>query len=87
MSGTRPNQNYNFKSDFETRRGEVADQDFGRQNDSMSRPPLKLTPLGTDITNGTTSPSDLIQVRTKLPELTPLTLPTDAPPLPTDLPE
>ena len=36
VSGTRPDQKYNSKSDFETRRGGVVNQDFGRQNDPMS---------------------------------------------------
>ena len=36
VSGTKSKHNYNFKSIFETRRDKVVDQDFGRQNDSMS---------------------------------------------------
>ena len=50
VSGTRPEKNYNSKSYFETRRGGVVNQYFGRQNNSMSRPPLDSTPLGTNIT-------------------------------------
>ena len=65
----------------------MVDQDLGRKNDSMSRPSLDLTPLGTNTTNEKTSPSDLIPVNTKLPEPMPLTLPTDSPTLPTDFPE
>ena len=76
-----------YKSDFETRRGEVVDQYFRRQNNSMSRPPLDLTPLGTNTNNGKTLPMDSIPIRTKSPEPTPLTLPTDSPTLPTNLPE
>ena len=37
MSGTRSEQNHSSKTYFETRR---ENQDFGRQNISMSRPPL-----------------------------------------------
>ena len=65
----------------------MVDQYFGRQNDSMSRPPLDPTPLDMKNTNGTTSPSDLIPVGTKFPEPTVLTLPTDSPTLPTGFPE
>ena len=41
-------QKYSAKTDFETRR---ENQDSGRQNNSMSRPPLDLTPLGMNTTN------------------------------------
>ena len=57
----------------------MEDQDFGRQNDPMSRPTLDSTPLGTKTTNGTTSPIDSIQVGTKTPDPTPLTRPTEFP--------
>ena len=53
----------------------------------MSQPILDSTPFGTNTTNRTTSPIDLIQVTTKMPETTPQTRPTDFPSLPTDLPE
>ena len=43
MSRTRLEKNYCAKTDFETR---WEDQDLGRQNNSMSRPPLNSTPLG-----------------------------------------
>ena len=79
LSGTRSEQNYNSKIDFETSRGGVVNKDFGRQNNSMSLPPLDLTPIGTNMNNATTSPSDSIPVGTKLPEPTPLTLPTYLP--------
>ena len=46
VSRTRSEQNYISKNDFETRR---ENQDFGRQNYSMSRPPLDSTPLGTNM--------------------------------------
>ena len=75
VSGTRSEQNYNSKSDFETRRGGVVNKYFGRQNNSMSRPPLTSTPLGTNTNNRTTSPINSITVGTKFPEPTPLTLP------------
>ena len=52
---TGSDRDYNAKTGFETRR---ENQYFGRQNNSMSQPHLDLTPLGTDTTNGTTSPSD-----------------------------
>ena len=53
----------------------------------MSRPPLDSTPLGTSMTNGTTTPSDLIPVRTKFPKHKPLALQTNSPALPTDFTE
>ena len=53
MSATRSEQNYSYKTDFEIWR---ENQDFGRQNISMNRPPLESTPIGTNTTNGTTSP-------------------------------
>ena len=53
MIGTRSEQNYSYKTDFETRR---ENQDFGCQNISMSRPPFDSTPFGTNTTTGTTSP-------------------------------
>ena len=62
VSRTRSEQNYSAKNYFETRR---ENQDFGRQNNSISRPPLDSTSLGTNMTNRTTSPIDLIPVRTK----------------------
>ena len=69
-------QNYNAKTDFETRR---ENQDFGRQNNSMSQPPLKSTPIGTNTTNRKTSPIDSIPVRPQRLEPATLTLPTDLP--------
>ena len=84
VSRTRSEHNYNAKTDFETRR---ENQDFGRQNNYMSRPPLDLTILGTNTTNGTMSPIYSIQSKTKMTEPTPRTPPTDYPTLPTDLPE
>ena len=80
----RSEQNYSSKTDFETRR---ENKDFGRQNNSMSRPPLDSTSLGTNTTNGTMSPIDSIPVRTKTTEPTPQTRPTYLPALPADLPE
>ena len=84
MSRTRSEQNYSSKTYFETRR---ENQYFGRQNNSMSRPPLYLTHFGKNTTNGTTSPIDLVSVGTKTPEPTLQTRPTDSPTLPTNLPE
>ena len=57
----------------------MVDQDFGRQNDPMSRPTFDSTPLGTNTTNGTTSPIDSIPVGTKTPEPTQLILPIEFP--------
>ena len=57
----------------------MVDQYFGHQNYPMSQPPLDLTPLGTNITYGTTPPSDLIPVRKKYPNPTSPELPTDIP--------
>ena len=51
VSGTKAKNHYNFKSEYETRREKVVDQDFGHQNDPTSLPPLDLTPIGTNITN------------------------------------
>ena len=53
----------------------------------MSQPPLESNPLGSNMNNKTTSPSDLIPVGNKLPEHTPLTLPIYLPTLTTDFPE
>ena len=55
----------------------MVDQYFGRPNDPMSRPTLDSTPLGTNTTNGKTSPIDLITVGTKMPEPMPLTRTTE----------
>ena len=86
VSGTKAKNHYNVKSEVVTKREKMADQDFWRQNDPMSQPPLDLTPLSTNTTNRTTSPCDSIPPRTKPPKPTPLTLPMDSPALPTDLP-
>ena len=59
VSGTRSEQNYSSKTDFETRK---KTQDFGQQNISMSQPLLESTPFGTNTTNGTMSPIELIPV-------------------------
>ena len=62
MGGTRPEKNYSYKTYFETRR---ENQDFGRQNISMSRPPLDSAPFGTNATNRTTSSIESIPVNKK----------------------
>ena len=54
----------------------MVDQDFGRQNNSMSRPPLDSAPLGTNITNRTMSLIESITFVTKTPEPTSLDLTT-----------
>ena len=79
VSRTKEKNHYKFKSEFETRRDKLVDQFFWRQNDPMSRPPLDSTPLGTNTTNGTTSPSDSIPVGTKCPKPTSPALPTYLP--------
>ena len=84
--GTKSNNQYNFKSEFRTRRDKVVDQYFGRQNDPLSQPPLYSTPLGKNTTNITTSPIYLIPVGTKSPKPTspalPMYLPGDSDPDP-----
>ena len=75
VSRTKAKNHYNFKSEFEARRDKMVDQDFGHQNDLMSRPTLDSTTLGKNTTNGTTSPIDSIIARTKTLEPTPLTQP------------
>ena len=67
-------KDYNAKTNFENR---IENKDFGCQNNVMSLPPLDSTTLGTNMTNRTTSPIDSIPVRTKTPEPTPLTRPTE----------
>ena len=37
---TKAKNHYNFKNEFGTRREKMVDQDFERQNDAMSLPPL-----------------------------------------------
>ena len=59
MSRMQLEQKCRSKTDFETR---TENQDFGRQNNSMSQPPLESTPIGTNTTNGTMSPIELIPV-------------------------
>ena len=68
--GMKAKNHYNFKSEFETRRYKMVDQYFGRQNDPISLPTLKSTPLGTNMTNRSTLPSYLIPVRIKPPKPT-----------------
>ena len=86
-SGNNLKHSYNFKSDFETRREKLVDQDFECKKDSMSQPPLESTPIGTNTTNGKTSPSDSIPVRKKSPKPMLLTLPMNSPALPMHLEE
>ena len=76
MSRTESDLNYNAKIDIKTRK---KNQDFGRQNNSMSRTTLDSAPLGTNTTNRTTSSIESIPVRTKTPEPTPLKLPEELP--------
>ena len=53
MSGTRSELDYIYKTGFQNWR---ENQDFWRQNISMSRPHLDSTPIGKNTTNGKTSP-------------------------------
>ena len=84
LSRTISEKNYSAKTDFETRR---ENQCFGRQNSSMSRPPLDSTTLGTNTNNVTTSPIESIPVGTKTTEPMQLKPPTYFPTLPKDLSE
>ena len=84
MGRTRSEQKYSSKTDFETMR---ENQYLGRQNISMSRPPLDSIYFGTNTTNGIMSPIGSIPVGTKTPENIPQTLSTYLSTLPTDLPE
>ena len=68
MSGTRSELNYSYKTNFGIRR---ENQDFGRRNNLMSQPPLESPRFGTNTTNITTSPIDLIPVGRKTPDPTP----------------
>ena len=52
VSGTKSKNHYNFRSEFETRRDKMLDQDFGCQTDPTSQPTLGSTPIGTYTTNG-----------------------------------
>ena len=79
VSETKSKKHYNFKDEFETRGDKIVDQDFGCQNDPMIRPSLESTPIGTNTTNGTTSPIDSIPSKTKTPEPMPLTRPAGFP--------
>ena len=60
MSATGSEQDYSYKTDSKIWR---ENQDFGRQNNSMSQPHLKSTPIGTNTTNVTTSQFNLIPIR------------------------
>ena len=62
VTETKAKNHYNFKRDFETMR-EI--KDFEKEHFSMSQITLYSTPLGTNTTNGTTSPIDSIPVRKK----------------------
>ena len=59
MSATSPEQDYSHKTDFQIWR---ENQDFGRQNNPMSLPPLDMTIIGTNTTNGTTLQLDSISI-------------------------
>ena len=74
MSAEKSEQKYSYKTDFGIWR---ENQDFGRQNISISLPPLESTPISTNMTSRKTSPIDLIPIRTKTAEPTPQTLPTE----------
>ena len=62
MSATRSEHNYSY-TDFQIWR---ENQDFGRQNNPMSQPPLDLTTIGTNMNKVKTSQFDLIPIRTKI---------------------
>ena len=66
MIATRSEQKYSYKTDFVIWR---ENQAFGRQNISMSQPPLESNPIGTNSTNITTSPIESIPIGIKIPDL------------------
>ena len=74
MSEAKSENDYSNKTYFEILR---QSQKFERQNISMSRPPLKLTPIGTNMSNVTTSHLDLTHIGKKTPDPKPLTQPID----------
>ena len=74
-STTRSGQDYSYKTDFQIWR---ENQDFGRQNNSMSRPPLDSTHIRTNTTSVKMPQLDLIPIGTKNPEPTPQTQPTES---------
>ena len=73
MSITRSELEYSYKTDFQHWR---KNQDFGRQNISLSCPPLDSMNIVMNTTNITTSPIDFIPIGEKTPEPTPRTRPT-----------
>ena len=75
MSATRSEQDYSYNIGFQIWR---ENQDFGRQNISMSQPPLESTPIGTNTTNRTTSKLESIPIGTKNPDPTQHTQPTES---------
>ena len=75
MSAEKSDHDYRYKTDFQIWR---ENQEFERQNISMSRPPLDSNPIVTKNTNVTTSHLDLTPVGTKTSDPNPLTQPTDS---------
>ena len=74
-------RDYKYKTDFQHWR---ENQDFGRQNISMSQPPLDSTPISMNTTNRTTTPINSIPIKTKTPDPTPRTRPTESSTQPMD---
>ena len=74
MSAAKLDHEYIYKTDFEIWK---ENQEFGRQNISMSQPSLESTPIGTNTTNLTTSHLESTPIGKKMPDPNPLTRPTD----------
>ena len=74
MSVANSDHDYSYRNDFEIWR---ENQEFERQNISMSQPPLDTTPIGTNTTNIIMSHLELTPIGTKMPDHKPLTRPID----------
>ena len=72
MSAANSDHDYSYKTDFEIWR---ENQEFKRQNKSLSRPPLDSTTIGTNTTNVTMSHLESTPIETKMPDPKPLTQP------------
>ena len=75
MSVEKSDHDYSYNTYFETWR---ENQEFERQNISMSQPHFDSTPIGMINTKKTTSHLDSTPIGTKIPDPKPLTQPTDS---------
>ena len=73
MSAEKSDHEYCYKTGFEIWR---ENKEFEHQHILMSRPPLDSTPIGTNMTNITTSHLESTPIETKTPDPKPLTRPT-----------